>query len=184
MTTMEAQKKQYDYLLENYICVSDLVHGYRVASLALKICEMIGLDEKQKQNILLSGVFHDIGKSAIDLAILNKPDKLTPRERDRIKYHVVLGAQIADDANFSKECIEIINSHHESWDGTGYPVGMRGSDIPIGARIIKVCDIYDALISDRPYRKRFSELEALSIMAKEIDTIDPMLFQALKEVIW
>lgn len=179
---MEAASKQYSCLAENYICVKDVLHGYRVGSLALRICNELAMDEKQKIDIVVASIFHDIGKALIDNEILNKLGKLTERERSKMKYHVFMSAQIAHDANFYEESIQSIFNHHENWNGTGYPVGKKGEVIPIGARILKICDVFDALTSDRPYRKGYTLKEALSIMDREVGSFDPKIYNIFKEV--
>lgn len=183
MVSAEVRKKQYGTLEDNYICVSDMLHGLRVAKLALKICDVLQIEEDLKHDIFIAGVFHDIGKAVIDNSILNKPGKLTTKEKNRVNLHSLLGAQIAFDAGFSEECVQIINYHHENYDGTGYPLGKSNENIPIGARIIKVCDVYDALTSDRPYRKAKTSGEALREMEKELDTYDSLVYVALMEVL-
>lgn len=175
--------KEYDCLEQNYICVSDLLHGFRVANLAMKICDKLGIQESVRKDIFIAGIFHDIGKAGIEPEILNKRGSLSEREKNRVQLHTVFGAQISWGAKFSKESVQMIYAHHEKWDGTGYPTGKKGRKIPLGARILTVCDVFDALISDRPYRKGYSKVEALNQMEREKGTLDPKVFGVLKEVI-
>src|SRR5206468_7737563 len=111
-----------------------------------------------------AALLHDTGKLAIPERILNKPGKLTESEFDKMKEHVDIGADILSLVEFPYPVVPIVRAHHESWDGSGYPRGMVGEDIPIGARILSVVDCFDALTSDRPYRKRLSEEAGLDIL--------------------
>ena len=108
-----------------------------------------------------------MGKLAVPEYILNKPGKLTPAEFDRMKLHASVGADILSAIKFPYPVVPIVRHHHENWDGTGYPDGLKGSAIPIGARILSVVDCFDALTSDRPYRPRLSDQEAVRILLQQ-----------------
>ena len=114
-------------------------------------------DGKLIQAIEAAALLHDTGKLAIPEYILNKPGKLTPVEFEKMKEHASIGADILSAIDFPYPVIPIVRHHHENWDGTGYPEGLKGTDIPIGARILSVVDCFDALTSDRPYRPRLSD---------------------------
>jgi hypothetical protein len=111
--------------------------------------------------------------------ILNKPGRLTPAEFEKMKKHAPIGADILSSIEFPYPVVPIVRHHHENWDGTGYPDGLKGSDIPLGARILSVVDCFDALTSDRPYRRRMSEADALKIIVDRRGTMyDPVVVDA------
>ena len=105
-----------------------------------------------------------MGKLAIPEYILNKPGKLTPAEFEKMKQHARIGADILSEIDFPYPVVPIVRHHHENWDGSGYPDGLVGDEIPIGARVLSVVDCFDALTSDRPYRPRLPDDEALAIL--------------------
>ena len=143
-------------------------------------------------NITKSSKLHDIGKVGVPDRILLKPDRLTPEEFDIIKQHSVLGAQILDDAindlgddssPFLFTAREIAVAHHEKWNGTGYPDGLRKEEIPVSARIMAIADVYDALISRRPYKEPFSHEEALNIILDSAGThFDPNIIDMCQPI--
>ena len=169
--------------LQGELDLSDILHGHRVAELAIKIGKRINLNHREIANLYLSALFHDVGKSMIDKAILNKPGKLNKWEKLTMDGHVKLSAIIALKMNLEQDSVRAILGHHENYDGSGYPTGVKAEDIPLGARILKICDVYDALRSDRPYRKAFTVEEALEQMVKEEHTFDPELYRHFREVI-
>lgn len=146
------------------------------------------MDPQYARSIVKSAKLHDIGKVAVPDNILLKPGKLTPEEFELIKLHSVYGAEILDNAiddlgnssSFLYVAREIIIAHHEKWDGSGYPYQLSGSSIPLSARIMAVADVYDALISKRPYKTAFSHEKAVSIILEETGThFDPILIELL-----
>jgi putative nucleotidyltransferase with HDIG domain len=144
-----------------------VTHGHirRVQQFALALAAEIGVkDHTQLQALEAAALLHDTGKLAIPEHILNKPGKLTPGEFDKMKTHARVGAEILSSIDFPFPVVPIVRHHHENWDGTGYPDKLKGTDIPIGARILAVVDCFDALTSDRPYRGRMSTDEALRIL--------------------
>jgi putative nucleotidyltransferase with HDIG domain len=130
-------------------------HSLRVASLALGIADAMGLSPKRQANVEQAALLHDIGKiEAVYSPILTKRHSLTRQEQSIIKSHVMKGVELLEEmSSFSKEVIAAVKGHHERIDGKGYPDGLAGDSIPLAARIIKVCDAIDAMLSDRPYRK-------------------------------
>ncbi len=136
-------------------------HLRRLALYGEKLALASGLSPEDARAVRFGGILHDIGKIGVDDAILRKPGGLTPEEYDQIKQHPEFGARIVAPMRFAREVQPIIMAHHERWDGTGYPQGLCGEDIPIGARIIAVVDAYDAMTTDRPYRQAMSKEEAL-----------------------
>jgi putative nucleotidyltransferase with HDIG domain len=136
-------------------------------------------DEEEVQAIQAASLLHDIGKLAIPEHILNKPGKLTAAEFDIMKRHAPIGADILQVIDFPYPVAPIVRHHHENWDGTGYPDGLAGEHIPIGARIIAVVDCFDALTSDRPYRPRLEDAAALQVLAERKATMyDPRVVDA------
>lgn len=139
-------------------------HLFRVRIYVQEVGEALGLDKLQMQALRTAAFLHDIGKLAVPEHIVNKPGKLTPEEFEKMKIHPVVGADILERVRFPYPVVPIVRSHHEWWNGTGYPDGLRGEDIPIGARVLTVVDCFDALVSDRPYRKGLSNQQALAII--------------------
>jgi len=148
-------------------------HCDRVADVAISIAERLGLPADTRKYIMHGSWLHDCGKIGVPESILNKDGPLSAEEMEIIKKHPVWGAHVATLAQCQETVINIINYHHEHYDGSGYPEGLRGVDIPIEARIVATADIFDALSSDRPYRKAFSVEKTLVILEgmrnKELD---------------
>ena len=133
----------------------DVTHNHvrRVQAYAMGLAKELGVtDELTLKAIEAAALLHDTGKLAVPEHILNKPGKLNEAEFEQMKRHVDVGADILSLVEFPYPVVPIVRCHHESWDGSGYPRGVRGEDIPIGARILSVVDCFDALTSDRPYR--------------------------------
>jgi diguanylate cyclase (GGDEF)-like protein/PAS domain S-box-containing protein/putative nucleotidyltransferase with HDIG domain len=139
-------------------------HCDRMVEYAEKMAQRVGMNEQEVDNVRRAAMLHDIGKLGISDAILLKPGKLTPEEYEAVKKHPVIGADIISVAGFLKDIVPLILGHHERYDGAGYPRGLRGEEIPLGARILAVVDVYEALTSDRPYHKAISKDEAIKIL--------------------
>jgi putative nucleotidyltransferase with HDIG domain len=156
-----------------------ITHGHirRVQQYAVGLAKQMGVtDPAQISAIEAASLLHDMGKLAVPEYILNKPGKLTPSEFEKMKLHASVGADILSAIDFPYPVVPIVRHHHENWDGTGYPDGVKGSDIPIGARILSVVDCFDALTSDRPYRPRLADTEALRILMERRGTMyDPLV---------
>jgi putative nucleotidyltransferase with HDIG domain len=156
-----------------------VTHGHirRVQHLALALAHELGVrDSAQLQALEASALLHDTGKLAIPEHILNKPGKLTRGEFEKMKEHASVGAEILSSIRFPYPVVPIVRHHHENWDGTGYPDGLKGIEIPVGARILAVVDCYDALTSDRPYRPRMSERDAIAILIQRRGSMyDPLV---------
>ncbi|MCD6141367.1 HD domain-containing protein [Candidatus Bipolaricaulota bacterium] len=159
-------------------------HSEDVAVIARKIGRELGLAEDEVEQIEAAARVHDIGKISIPDSVLLKPGKLTDEEWEAIKQHPVIGADLLSGLEIYEGSIDIIRHHHEHWDGSGYPDGLKGEQIPLGARIVAVADVYNALTTDRPYRKAYSKAEALEIIrdmsGKELD---PQLVEIFLRVI-
>src|SRR4051812_17779716 len=156
-----------------------VTHGHirRVQSYAVGLAERVGVrDQSLLKAIEAAALLHDMGKLAVPEYILNKPGKLTGPEFEKMKLHASVGADILSAIDFPYPVVPIVRHHHENWDGTGYPASLKGTAIPIGARILAVVDCFDALTSDRPYRPRLSDEEALQILRARRGTMyDPMV---------
>lgn len=160
----------------------EVTHGHirRVQVAALALAREVGIsDAPSLQAIEAAALLHDTGKIAVPEHILNKPGKLTPAEFEKMKLHAPIGAEILSSIEFPYPVVPIVRHHHENWDGTGYPDRIKGTAIPIGARILSVVDCYDALTSDRPYRRRMTDDAAVAILVERRGTMyDPLIVDA------
>jgi putative nucleotidyltransferase with HDIG domain len=163
-----------------------ITHGHirRVQSYAVGLAKRVGVtEEKLIKAIEAAALLHDTGKLAVPEYILNKPGRLSPVEFDKMKQHASVGADILSAIDFPYPVVPIVRHHHENWDGTGYPDGIKGTEIPIGARILSVVDCFDALTSDRPYRPRLSDDAALQILSDRSGTMyDPSIVDTFAKV--
>ncbi len=151
-------------------------HSQRVTELALRLAEKVGLEEKELQNFRWGALLHDIGKIGIPDRILHKPGALTDDEKEEMRQHPVYSRHMLSEIPFLKDALIIPIHHHERWDGSGYPDGLSGENIPLEARIFALSDVFDALTSDRPYRKAWSQQKALAYIKKQSGThFDPEL---------
>ena len=157
-------------------------HLQRVRVYGTELAKDLGLSEAEREALLAAALLHDIGKIAVPAHIISKPGKLTPEEFDKMKVHPVIGAEILKQVKFPYPVVPIVRHHHEKWDGSGYPDGLKGEEIPIGARILAVVDCLDALASDRQYRRALPLHEAMAKVAAEADTsFDPAIVQLLEK---
>ena len=159
-------------------------HIGRVRKLAVAIARRLGLSEADVQAIEIGAALHDVGKLGIPEHILNKPGRLTDDEFTLVKKHAEIGARILEPVNFPGPVMGVVKHHHEKWDGSGYPDGLVGQDIPLGGRILAVADVYDALTSDRPYREGWTHERALLHIQDTTGThFDPSVVAAFEQVI-
>ncbi len=157
-------------------------HLMRVRVYVSELGKAMGLDKSMMQALTTASFLHDIGKLAVPEHIINKPGKLTPEEFEKMKIHPVVGADILERVHFPYPVVPIVRSHHEAWDGSGYPDGLRGEDIPIGARILTAVDCFDALASERPYRRAMPIEEAMAFVKSRAGTqFDPAVVKLLEE---
>ena len=157
-------------------------HLVRVKVYVSEIGKTLGLDELQMQALMTASFLHDIGKLAVPEHIINKPGKLTHEEFEKMKIHPVVGADILERVRFPYPVVPIVRSHHEAWDGSGYPDGLKGEEIPVGARILTIVDCFDALASDRPYRKALPLSEAMAhIKSRAGIQFDPAIVAILEQ---
>jgi putative nucleotidyltransferase with HDIG domain len=159
-------------------------HSERVTAWSLKVAEALGLGEEDRQILGHAGMLHDIGKIGVADAILNKPYVLSEDDRKIIENHPLFGGTILAPLRFLERVQALVRHHHERFDGTGYPEGLKGETIPFGARIIAVCDAYDAMTSDRPYRKALSHEAAVGeVRAKSGTQFDPQIVTVFLEIV-
>ena len=159
-------------------------HGERTVRYAAKLAETMGLSKLEIERIRKAAILHDLGKVGISEKTLLKKAKLTKSEMDEIKKHPQIGVDIIRPIHYLHDIIPLILDHHERWDGKGYPHGLKGEEIPIGARIIAVADSYQALTSTRPYRKAYSQKKALGIIKKGIGThYDPQVVKIFLKIV-
>ena len=159
-------------------------HSERVTENALKIGKALGLSDAELEDLHRGGLLHDIGKIGIPASILDKPGKLSDEERRIIQEHPRKGGRILEPIAVYAHVVPMVLQHHEWFNGKGYPDGLAGKDISLGARILAVADVFDALISDRPYRKGMERGHTLEIITQESGTqFDPKVLQAFLEVI-
>jgi diguanylate cyclase (GGDEF)-like protein/putative nucleotidyltransferase with HDIG domain len=156
-------------------------HLQRVRTYAVEIAKEIGLSSDEIEALRAAALLHDIGKLAVPEHIINKPGRLTPEEFEKMKVHPLVGAEILDRVAFPYPVAPIVRSHHERWDGSGYPAGLAGEEIPVGARILAVVDCLDALASDRQYRQAMPLDRAMERVKERAGTwFDPRIVEVLE----
>jgi putative nucleotidyltransferase with HDIG domain len=155
-------------------------HLERVEVYAIEVGKELGLNGPELEALRAAALLHDIGKLAVPEHIISKPGKLTPEEFEKMKIHPVVGAEILEQVRFPYAVAPIVRSHHEKWDGSGYPDGLAGEKIPIGARVLSAVDCLDALSSDRQYRRALPLEEAIKIVEQEAGkAFDPRVIEVL-----
>jgi putative nucleotidyltransferase with HDIG domain len=154
------------------------LHSVSVCALMLSLARQLGLDEKQTHLAGAGGLMHDLGKSAMPLDVLNKPGKLTDEEFDIVKRHPAAGGQMLLEGGYDPEVQDIALHHQEKFDGTGYPDRLAGDGISLFARMCAVCDVYDAVTSERAYKKAWDPSAAMRQMAKWEGHFDKRIFNA------
>jgi len=148
----------------------------------MELAKQLGLSDDEREALQAASVLHDIGKLAVPEHIISKPGRLTPEEFDKMKIHPIVGAEILEQVDFPYPVVPIVRAHHEKWDGSGYPYGLAGEAIPIGARILAAVDCLDALASDRQYRKALPLDDAVAKVASEAGTsFDPKIVGMLQQ---
>lgn len=182
-------EKAYQATLEGWVRALDLRdketegHTQRVTTLTERLARSMGVDDQALVHIRRGALLHDIGKMAISDSILLKPGELTEEERKLMQKHPVYAYEMLSPIDFLVPAIDIPYCHHEKWDGSGYPRGLKGEDIPFAARIFPVVDVWDALLSDRPYHKAFSPEEVRQrIQAGSGNHFDPRVVEAFMEL--
>lgn len=157
-------------------------HLFRVRVYVSELGKLMGLEEPVMKALHIASFLHDIGKLAVPEHIINKPGKLTHEEFEKMKIHPVVGADILERVRFPYPVVPIVRSHHEAWDGSGYPDGLKGEEIPIGARLLTVVDCFDALASERPYRKALPVEQAMAhVKSRAGIQFDPRIVELLEK---
>ena len=160
----------YGATLEGWATALELIgketkgHCRRVVNLTLELAKKLEIDEDQLQWIHYGALLHDIGKMGVPEGILHKPGPLTPEERKIVEKHPGYAYDLLKDIEYLGKAMPIPYSHHEKWDGTGYPLGLKGEEIPLQARIFAVVDVWDALTRDQPYRKAWTREDAITFL--------------------
>lgn len=159
-------------------------HSEKVAEYAQQICFNLGVDEHMAKMAYLAGLLHDVGKIGVPESILTKPGPLTDPEYQIIKSHPEIGVQILGSMKNMEEILEVIKYHHERYDGDGYPAGKKGKDIPLLSRVLAVADSFEAMTSDRSYRKSFSMDKAIDEIKRNSGTqFDPQVVDSFMEMV-
>lgn len=159
-------------------------HSKNVARIAVRVARHLGLSEDEVRRIRIGALMHDIGKIGVSTAIIRKPSKLDPQEQEIMRAHPMTSADIMQPIELLAEASEIVRHHHEHIDGTGYPSGWKAERIPIGARVILVADAFDAMTTDRTYRRGRSKQEAIGVLKKFSGVqFDPDVVRALESAI-
>ena len=160
-------------------------HSRRLVELSTRLATVLGLGPNEITNLQRGALLHDIGKLAIPDEILLKPGELNDAERKLLEQHPAIAKQMLTQISFLDSSIEVAYSHHERWDGRGYPQGLKGEEIPLSARIFAVVDQWDALMSDRPYRKAWTKEKVISYLQENAGKIyDPEIVNAFLRIIW
>jgi putative nucleotidyltransferase with HDIG domain len=187
-------EQSYDYTLEALGGALDAKdaetegHCQRVTAFTITIAKAMGVDKGLLRHIARGAFLHDIGKMGVPDSILRKPGPLTTEERDIMRKHCQIGFSVLERIPFLKEAAEIVLSHQECYDGSGYPRGLKGEEIPLGARIFAVADTLDAMISDRPYRKALpisaAQEEIRRYSGRQFDPAVVEVFLSMPESVW
>ena len=157
-------------------------HLQRVRVYALEVAKDLGVSGPELEALHAAALLHDIGKLAVPEHIISKPGRLTPEEFEKMKIHTLVGAEILERVRFPYPVVPIVRAHHEKWDGSGYPLGLKGAEIPIGARILSAVDYLDALASDRQYRRALPMREVIQKLAAESGkSFDPKVVDILQK---
>lgn len=177
MEQFHVSGKILDYRMED-----EMNHGIYVSNMVYLVAKELGLPEEQCYELAVAGVLHDIGKLRLN-DLYEAEDQLVVEEMRCVRMHASLSYEILKEYDYSDFILESILYHHENYDGTGYPENLSGEDIPLGARIIRVCDTFAALTSDRPYRKHFELDTAIELMIEEVKNFDIKVFIAFRRVV-
>ncbi|MBI1728996.1 HD domain-containing protein [Candidatus Acetothermia bacterium] len=189
-TLFEGIKQAYDATLEGWVKALDLRdratkgHTLRVTGMTIRLARAMGVSEPDLVNIRRGALLHDIGKIGIPDSILGKKESLTPEEWEMMHKHPEFARTMLESIEYLRPAIEIPYGHHERWDGSGYPRGLRGEEISLAARIFAVVDVWDALLSDRPYRKRWAQAEVLKHLQQESGRqFDPKVVESFLHIV-
>lgn len=159
--------------------ITSVGHGIRVAELVVAAAKEMRVSNRERTKMEYAAFLQDIGNVRVPRKILNTQDNLSPEEFEMVKSHTIIGSEVVEQVSFLRDISPIIRHHHEHWDGSGYPDGLKGEQIPLGARLIAVCTAYDAMVHDKPYRPAMDEEEAIrAIRAGAGSKYDPAVVDA------
>ena len=175
--------KDKEYYLIRIDLAKEIAHGICVSNLARRVGKEMGLSEETCYNLAVAGLIHDIGKLELTKYIYSKDETLQVEEMRYMRTHVTLGYALLNGHGYSQEIAQWVLYHHENYDGTGYPSNRMGDDIPLGARILRVCDMFGALTSERSYRKAIDIDAAMALMIAEVKNFDMKVFLAFQNVV-
>ncbi len=167
----------------DYDLMSVINHGITVSNLAYQVGKELQLPEDQCYELAVAGVLHDIGKLKLSGYVSGKENPLVVEEIKYVRRHPQLGCEALHNQGYSSFVLEAIYYHHENYDGSGYPQNLQGEEIPLGSRILRVCDTYAALTEKRPYREAFDPETAIRLMIDEIKNFDMQVFLAFMKVV-
>ncbi|MCD7737232.1 MAG: HD domain-containing protein [Lachnospiraceae bacterium] len=178
----QTYKKEYPILRSGV--VKELVHASTVSNLAFCVGREMGLSPEECHELAVAGFLHDIGKLELAQYVREHEDEtLVIEEMRYVRVHSMLGALILQEKGYSQKIVDMVKFHHENCDGTGYPLNLLREEIPIGARILRVCDVFAALTSDRPYRRAFDVDASVELMIEESKNYDIQVFLAFMRVV-
>lgn len=185
--SLQSEKKEYvprtKHLLE-FSMAEQLEHGRMVSNLAYHIAKEIGMSDEQVRNVTIAGLFHDIGKTEIEkIYSITDESALLVEEMNSVRQHPNKGYEILKRHGYCEEICQAVLHHHENYDGSGFPDNLEGWHIPIEACILRVCDFFCSLVSDRPYRSAFSGRAAMEMMIEEIKKFDIKVFLAFQRIV-
>lgn len=173
------EENAFDAIIEEAV-----FHGICVSNLACALAKELGLSTDMCHELAMAGMLHDIGKIRLAAYLYNpKAHTMKVEQMKYVRMHSTLSYDIVKEKGFSETVQECVLYHHENYDGSGYPRNLAGEEIPLGSRILRVCDVFAALISDRPYRKAFPVDTALELMVDEVKNFDMKIFLAFQRVI-
>ncbi len=159
-------------------------HGMCVSILASELARELGMSDEFVHKVAVAGMLHDVGKLQISPYIYGrKRNTMKIEEMQYVRLHAKMGADILSREGYDKDIVDMVHYHHENYDGSGYPYRMQGDEIPVGARMIRVCDVFSALVSDRPYRKAFDAETAFGMVIDEVRHFDMKIFLAFQRMI-
>ena len=167
----------------DYDLMSVINHGITVSNLAYQVGKELQLPEDQCYELAVAGVLHDIGKLKLSGYVSGKENPLVVEEIKYVRRHPQLGCEALHNQGYSSFVLEAIYYHHENYDGSGYPQNLQGEEIPLGSRILRVCDTYAALTEKRPYREAFEPETAIRLMIDEIKNFDMQVFLAFMKAV-
>lgn len=180
----EKTKTPHTASLLEFSMEEQLEHGRQVSNLAYEVGKEIGMDEEQLRSLAIAGFFHDIGKTEIEkIHNISDDSALLVEEMNSVRQHPVKGYEILKRHGYSEEICRAVLYHHENNDGSGYPDNLEGWNIPLDAAILRVCDVFCALVTDRPYRRALSGKAAMEMMIEEVRKYDIQVFLAFQRIV-